>query len=96
MSDAENPHLLKCHICGETLVVFARGDENPEIGCLNCLASNDADKVTEDGVGLISGLLTAGQAQDLREQSQGACGQPEGASRFLLERLERLELRLST
>jgi hypothetical protein len=68
---AENPHLLRCHVCGETLVVFARGNESPEIGCLNCLASNDADKVAEDGAGLISGLLTAGQAQDLREEFQG-------------------------
>jgi hypothetical protein len=69
MSDAENPHLLRCHVCGETLVVFERGNESPEIGCLNCLASNDADKVAEDGAGLISGLLTAEQAQDLREQA---------------------------
>ena len=68
---AENPHLLRCHVCGETLVVFARGNESPEIGCLNCLASNHADKVAEDGAGLISGLLTVEQAQDLREQFQG-------------------------
>jgi hypothetical protein len=71
---AENPHLLRCHVCGETLVVFARGNESPEIGCLNCLASNDADKVAEDGAGLISGLLTVEQAQDLREQFQGVAG----------------------
>jgi hypothetical protein len=58
MSGDENPHLLKCRLCRETLVVFARGDEPPEIGCLNCLTANDADKVAEDGAGLISGLLT--------------------------------------
>ena len=74
---AENPHLLRCHVCGETLVVFARGNESPEIGCLNCLASNDADKVAEDGAGLISGLLTVEQAQDLREQFQGVAGQED-------------------
>ena len=74
---AENPHLLRCHVCGETLVVFARGNESPEIGCLNCLASNDADKVAEDGAGLIGGLLTLEQARYLGAQFR-ASGPPSG------------------
>jgi len=65
---AENPHLFRCPLCGEALVVFARGNQSPEIGCLNCLASNDADKVAEDGAGLICGLLTVEQARDLGAQ----------------------------
>ena len=68
---AENPHLFRCPVCGEALIVFARGDQGPEIGCLYCLAANEADKVAEDGAGLISGLLTARQAQHLRQQFQG-------------------------
>ena len=75
MRGDENPHLLKCHLCGEPLVVFARGDEPPEIGCLNCLTANDADKVAEDGAGLISGLLTVEQARYLGAQFR-ASGQP--------------------
>ncbi|MBV8441077.1 MAG: hypothetical protein JO312_11075 [Hyphomicrobiales bacterium] len=80
MSVEENPRLLKCHVCGERLIVFARGSQSPEIGCLNCLASNDADKVANDGAGLIGGLLTEEEAQDLREQlkaSGGSAGEPK-------------------
>jgi hypothetical protein len=72
---AENPHLFRCPVCGDALIVFARGDQGPEIGCLHCLASNEADKVAEDGAGLIGGLLTAEQARYLGAQFR-ASGQP--------------------
>jgi hypothetical protein len=79
MRGDENPHLLKCHLCGEPIVVFARGDEPPEIGCLSCLAANDANKVAEDGTGLISGLLTAAAAP-IEEAPRRQCDAP-GASK---------------
>jgi hypothetical protein len=66
--NAGNPYLLRCHVCGEALIVFTRGGRSPEIGCLNCLASNDARDVSEDSVNLIGGTLTVQQAQDLRQQ----------------------------
>jgi hypothetical protein len=72
---AENPHLFRCPVCGEALIVFARGDQGPEIGCLYCLAANEADKVAEDGAGLIGGLLTVEQARYLGAQFR-ASGQP--------------------
>ena len=72
---AENPHLFRCPVCGEALIVFARGDQGPEIGCLHCLAANEADKVAEDGAGLIGGLLTVEQARYLGAQFR-ASGQP--------------------
>lgn len=87
---AENPHLFRCPVCGEALIVFARGDEGPEIGCLNCLAANDADKVDEDGAGLIGGLLTAEQARYLGAQFR-ASGQDARLPSEGLARLGRLQ-----
>lgn len=59
---------LKCHECGDNLILIADGNRGHWIACLTCRAFNDAKKVLEHEAGLIGGSLTPEEAVNLRKQ----------------------------
>ena len=64
----EQNKALYCGKCGSKLVRFQRGSSKPEVACLCCFACGDMAEVEERSAGLLTGELTAEQAEQIRAQ----------------------------